>query len=102
MLDVREMVRVKPHSERWKDWERERATAVGGTVLYVKATMTGVTLIVVRVVRFALEPVGKFCNQQPMTAAVIKLQPQRTTTIRKQTPTQTRHSKPQCINLSCA
>lgn len=63
MPDVREMVRVKPHSERWEDCERQRATRVEGTVLYVKATMTGVMLIVVRVVRFALESVGKFCNE---------------------------------------
>lgn len=71
MADVREMVRVKPHSDRWKDCERERATTVGGTVLYVKAMMTGVMLIVVRVMRFAPEPAEKFCNQQPLTAAII-------------------------------
>lgn len=57
--DVREMVRVKLHSERWKDCERQRATTVGGTALYVKTMMTRVMLIVVRVMRFALEPVGE-------------------------------------------
>lgn len=56
MPDVREMVRVKPRSERWKDCERQRATTV-------EAVMTGIMLIVVRVMRFALEPVGKFCNE---------------------------------------
>lgn len=35
----------------------KRTTAAGGTVQHVKAVMTGVMLIVVRVVRFALEPV---------------------------------------------
>lgn len=64
MPDVREMVRIQPHSKRWKDCERERATAVWGTVLYVKAMMAGVMLIVVRVMRFAPEPVGEILQSE--------------------------------------
>lgn len=47
VLDVREMAWVRPHSDRLKGCEREGATTVEGTVLHVKAKMTGVMLIVV-------------------------------------------------------
>lgn len=45
----------------------------------------GVVLIAVRVGRVAPKPAGKLCNQQPMTAAVTKQQPQRITGVRKRT-----------------
>lgn len=37
------------------------------------------------VVIFVREPVVNFCCQQPMTAAIIELKPQRSTKVRKQT-----------------
>lgn len=56
-------------SEGWYGVVRERERAptvcvVGGTARHVKAMMTGVMLIAVRVMRFAPEPAGKLISNQ--------------------------------------
>lgn len=52
--------------------------------MYVKALMTWGYVDCGGVMRFTMEPEGKFCNQQPVMAAIVKLQPQRAMAVQKQ------------------